>query len=69
MRASVDAILVVRRGGEQLEASVRGLMAQTRPADRICVVDLSADSTVRAQIDSVVGETSFEYVVLPFGTS
>lgn len=69
MRASVDAILVVRRGGEQLEASFRGLMAQTRPADRICVVDLSADSTVRAQIDSVVGATSFEYVVLPFGTS
>jgi GT2 family glycosyltransferase len=69
MRASVDAVLVVRRGGEQLEASLRGLLDQTRPADRICVVDLSADSTLRAQVDSVVGATALEYVVLPFGTS
>jgi GT2 family glycosyltransferase len=69
MRASVDALLVVRRGGEQLEGSLRGLLDQTRPADRICVVDLSADSTLRAQVDSVVGATALEYVVLPFDTS
>ncbi len=69
MRASVDAVLVVRRGGEHLEASLRGLLDQTRPADRICVIDLSADSTLRAQVDSVLGSTTYEYLVLPFGTS
>ncbi|MCF8549625.1 MAG: glycosyltransferase, partial [Pontimonas sp.] len=69
MRASVDAVLVVRRGGEHLEASLRGLFDQTRSADRICIVDLSADSTLRAQVDSVLGATVFDYVALPFGTT
>jgi GT2 family glycosyltransferase len=69
MRASVDAVLVIRRGGEQLEASLRALITQTRRADRVCLVDLSADSTLRAEIDGVLaGKQDFEYLVLPFGT-
>jgi len=70
MRASVDAVIVIRRGGEQLEATFAALRAQTRPADRICVVDVSADSTLQAQVDAgVKGVPDVELLHLPFGTS
>lgn len=70
MRASVDAVLVIRRGGEQLEATFAALRAQTRPVDRLLVLDLSADSTLQAQLDAgVAGVPGADIVNLPFGTS
>jgi GT2 family glycosyltransferase len=51
MRVSVDAILVIRRGGDHLAESLKALTQQTRPVDRLCVVDTSADSSIQAQID------------------
>jgi GT2 family glycosyltransferase len=55
MRASVDAILVIRRGGEQLDASVGAILSQTRLPETLVVVDLSADSGVSGQLDAALG--------------
>lgn len=70
MRASVDAVVVIRRGGEQLEATLASLRAQSRPLDRLCLFDLSADSGLQVQLDSGLdGVPGVELVTLPFGTS
>jgi GT2 family glycosyltransferase len=70
MRASVDAVVVIRRGGEQLEATLAAVRGQTRPVDRLCVVDLSADSTLQTQLDAgVEGMAPVDTVRLPFGTT
>jgi GT2 family glycosyltransferase len=71
MRVSVDAVLVVRRGGEPLEATLKGLATQTRPVNRVCLVDASADSTLGVEIDAAVegSNLTLEKLTVPFGTS
>lgn len=70
MRASVDAVVVIRRGGEQLEATLQALRSQTRPVDRLCVIDLSADSSLHAELDAgLQGLPAAEVVTLSYGTT
>ena len=70
MRVSVDAVVVVRRGGEQLETTLKALAEQTKPLDRLVVVDASADSTLPAQIDAALQGASVQLQTLtvPYGT-
>lgn len=71
MRVSVDALLVIRRGGELLEDVFRALAAQSRPLDRVCVVDASADSSIAVVIDEGLSGLSASKlrVSVPYGTS
>jgi len=64
VRVSVDAIVVVRRGGEQLIEGLKGLVAQTRPLTRICIVDVSADSTLQADIDHALADSDVTPIII-----
>jgi len=70
MRTSIDAILVVRSGGELLAPALEGLLAQTRAPERLLIINTSADSTLPVQIDSVLqgGALASETLILPYAT-
>jgi GT2 family glycosyltransferase len=70
MRVSVDAILVIRRGGEHLQESLKALGEQTRTLNRVCVVDASADSTIHSHIEAALEGTGIQplAVTVPFRT-
>ena len=46
MRSRIDAVLVVRRGGEQLSRALEGLKEQTLPPESLLVADLTGDRSV-----------------------
>lgn len=71
MRVSVDAVVVVRRGGEPLQATLHGLVQQTRQVNRVCLVDASADSMLSAEIDAALHGSSLtlETVIVPYATT
>lgn len=71
MRVSVDALVVIRQGGDFLTEVLSSLKAQVRPIDRLCIVDATADSALSGVIDqSLVGFPGKPLrVTVPFGTS
>lgn len=70
MRVSVDAVVIIRRGGEHLEKALQGLTSQSRPVDRVCLVDASADSTIQSSIDAGLSGPGIspEVIAVPYGT-
>jgi GT2 family glycosyltransferase len=71
MRVSVDAVLVVRHGGEHLDATLQALAKQSRAVTRVCLVDASADSTLGAQVDAALVGSSLtvDSVAVAYDTS
>ena len=59
MRSRIDAVLVVRRGGEHLSQALEGLKEQTLPPQSVLVADLTGDR-------SVADEFSQGFESLPF---
>jgi len=64
MRASVDAILVVREGGDRLGHTLRAVAAQSRPVNRVVIANTSADSTLSAQIETALQGLSLRIEIL-----
>ena len=64
MRASVDAILVVREGGDRLGHTLRAVAAQSRPVNRVVIANTSADSTLSAQIETALQGLSLKIEIL-----
>jgi len=71
MRSRIDAVLVVRRGGEHLSQALEGLKEQTFAPQSLLVVDLTGDQSVADAFSQSEGSLPFplETLALPSKTS
>ncbi|MFT6973196.1 MAG: GT2 family glycosyltransferase [Pontimonas sp.] len=71
MRSRIDAILVIRQGGEVLSRSVASIRAQSERPGRLLIVDTTADSTVPAVYEAALEGSAIavDTLSLPFSTS
>ena len=71
MRSRIDAVLVIRHGGEALARSVTSIREQSAQPDRLLIIDTTADSTVPAGYEVALEGSAMavETLTLPYSTS